>query len=90
MFYTTKRTKQTNKQKHRKNLMDAVLYTQTMYIEETKMLGHNVSAFAVSRNTGQVFRDKFCFARKTCRVNETIKSYTTLIIKMAITRHTNQ
>ena len=27
--------------------------------------------FDVSRNTCQVFRNKFCFRRKTCRVNET-------------------
>jgi len=37
-------TKQTNKNTE-KTLMDAVLCTQTMYTEETKMLGHNVSVF---------------------------------------------
>lgn len=37
-------TKQTNINRE-KTLMDAVLCTQTMYIEETKMLGHDVSVF---------------------------------------------
>ena len=82
-------TKQTNKNAE-KTLMDAVLCTQTMYIEEQKCLATMSRFFVVSRNTCQVFRDKFCFKRKTCRVNETLKSYTTLIIKMAITTYTNQ
>ena len=37
-------TKQTNINTE-KTLMDAVLCTQTMYIEETKMPGHDVSVF---------------------------------------------